>query len=260
MKHWLKSHPSVIFLSAILVTFAVLLIVNETSLFKKQKMYTFETAYAKQLEGGILHTESSDKGFVKASPEKVKEQMAVKRRDSDMMYMDLSKTVNMSEEEVNEMLKGKGILEGRGKTFLEAQKRHNVNVIYLVSHAQLETGQGRSELAKGVKKGKQTYYNFFGVGAFDSHAVKTGTSYAVKAKWTSPDKAIVGGAAFVKQQYFDNEQLSLYQMRWNPQAPGTNQYASDIDWASKIAKQMEYYYKEYGIKKDRIYKNHYAKK
>ncbi|UXR73644.1 N-acetylglucosaminidase [Staphylococcus sp. IVB6238] len=258
MKHWLKSHPSVIFLIVILAVFVGLLIVNETSLFKQHKMYTFEEAYDRQLQDGILHTKSSESGFVEASEKEVKEEMAIKRSDSDIMYMDLSKTVNLSEEEVNDMLKGKGILEG--KVFLEAQERHHVNVIYLISHAQLETGQGKSELAKGIKKGKQRYYNFFGVGAFDSNAVKTGTSYAVKAKWTSPDKSIVGGAAFVRQQYFENGQLSLYQMRWNPQEPGTNQYASDIDWASKIAEQMEHYYQEYGIKQDRVRKHHYAKK
>ncbi len=33
---------------------------------------------------------------------------------------------------------------------------------------------GKSELAKGIKDGKKRYYNFFGIGAFDSSAVGSG--------------------------------------------------------------------------------------
>ena len=43
-------------------------------------------------------------------------------------------------------------------------------------------------------------------------------------------------------------------MRWNPQNPGTNQYASDIDWDDNIAQLMARYYDKYGIKKDHIHK------
>ncbi len=59
------------------------------------------------------------------------------------------------------MLKGKGF-KNRGKVFLEAQEKYEVNVIYL-SHALVETGNGKSELAKGIKDGKKRYYNFFGI-------------------------------------------------------------------------------------------------
>ncbi|MCS4486041.1 N-acetylglucosaminidase [Staphylococcus americanisciuri] len=259
MKQWLKSHPSAFFVCVILLVFVGLLIVNETSIFRNHKVYTFEEAYEQQLQNGVLHTKSGEAGFVEATHEDIKHSMKIKHTDSDLMYMDLSEPVNMSEAEVNEMLKGSGILEGQGKVFLEAQKRYEVNVIYLVSHAQLETGQGQSELAQGIQKGNQRYYNFFGIGAFDRDAIKTGTSYAMKAKWTSPEKAIMGGAEFVRQQYFENGQLTLYQMRWNPQAPGTHQYASDVDWATRIAQQMAHYYKSYGIKKERVLKDYYVK-
>ena len=67
----------------------------------------------------------------------------------------------------------------------------------------------------------------------------------------------MGGASFVRKEYFDKEQLSLYQMRWNPKNPGQHQYASDIDWDTKIASVMDHYYQKYGIKKDHIRKNYY---
>ena len=49
----------------------------------------------------------------------------------------------------------------------------------------------------------------------------------------------MGGAAFIRHQYFENEQITLYQMRWNPKNPGSHQYASDIEWADKIADNMK---------------------
>ena len=30
----------------------------------------------------------------------------------------------------------------------------------------------------------------------------------------------MGGAAFIRHQYFENEQITLYQMRWNPKIQG----------------------------------------
>ncbi|QHW37701.1 autolysin [Staphylococcus ursi] len=257
MKRSRQIKPLKVIIFLLIVLFTILFLVNETSFFKNDKTHTFDEAVAMQTHGEALHTKSQDNRFVSASQIEVKRAMQINRDDSDLMYMDLSEHVEMSEAEVNAMLKGKGILEGRGKTFLAAQDQYEVNVIYLVSHALLETADGHSELAKGIRSGKQHYYNFFGIGAFDSNAIKTGTSYAQQADWDSPDKAIMGGAKFIRAQYFEQGQLSLYQMRWNPQSPATHQYASDIDWPSKIAQRMEKYYKTYGIKKDDIRKDLY---
>ena len=46
-------------------------------------------------------------------------------------------------------------------------------------------------------------------------------------------------------------------MRWNPQNPGQHQYASDIEWADKIADNMKKDYERLGIKKDKIRRNYY---
>jgi len=171
--------------------------------------------------------------------------------------MDISEKVPMSKKEVNTILKDKGILEPQGHTFIKAQDKYEVNIIYLISHALVETGNGTSELAKGIKEGQQHYYNIFGIGAFDENAVHTGKSYAKQEKWTSPEKAIIGGASFVRYHYFKNNQLTLYQMRWNPQNPGQHQYASDINWVDNIADIMKKYYEGYGIKKEKIRKKYY---
>ena len=43
--------------------------------------------------------------------------MTISHKDNDMKYMDITEKVPMSESEVNQLLKGKGILENRGKFF-----------------------------------------------------------------------------------------------------------------------------------------------
>ena len=61
--------------------------------------------------------------------------------------------------------------------FLKAAKDKHVNEVYLISHALLETGAVKSELANGVEiDGKNT--NFYGVGALDKDPIKTGAEYA----------------------------------------------------------------------------------
>ncbi|MBI5974595.1 N-acetylglucosaminidase [Staphylococcus canis] len=257
MMRWIKEKPMRTIIIAILAIFFVLFIINETSLFKNDIHYTFDEAVGKQTSNGILHTQEDNGRFLEASRENVAEAMKIKHSDSDLMYMDISEPVRMSKEEVNTMLKGNGILEGHGQDFLDAQDQYDVNVIYLVSHAQVETGKGQSELANGIEQGKKRYFNFFGIGAFDRDAIETGSSYAQQAEWTTPEKAIEGGAKFIRTHYFENGQITLYQMRWNPKEPGTHQYASDIDWARNIAQQMAEYYDKYGIKKDDIRKNFY---
>src|SRR5699024_4313546 len=61
-------------------------------------------------------------------------------------FLDLSRPSGASATLLNNYLSGKGILAGKGKTFLEASITHGVNDIYLLSHALLETGYGTSQL------------------------------------------------------------------------------------------------------------------
>src|SRR5699024_927806 len=241
----------------IIAIFAILLIINETHLFDNQKTHTFEEALDKQVGEGTLNMTEKNGQFVKASKKDVKNAMDVNSDKDDLNHMDISEEVSMSEQELNEILKDKGILKNKGEAFLNAQDKYEVNVLYLVSHALVETGNGKSELAKGIEDEGKLYYNFYGIGAFDENAVHTGSSFAKKQSWTSPEKAIMGGAKFIRHNYFEKKQLSLYEMRWNPESPGEHQYASDIDWDENIAIIMQRYYDKLGIKKDHIYKDYY---
>lgn len=158
-------------------------------------------------------------------------------------FLKLTYTDGITADDLNNVLAGKGILEGKGQAFLDAAKKNNINAAYLVSHAILETGNGKSLLANGGAKdssGKYLYdvpvYNFFGIGAIDENANYYGTKTAYDNKWISPEAAIEGGAEWISPRYINNtdtNQNTLYKMRWNLSKPGEHQYATDISWAYK---------------------------
>src|SRR5699024_4594096 len=140
----------------------------------------------------------------------------------------------------------------------------------LISHATLETGNGSSELANGIEVGKnksgklvlvtksnrgsltdiKKVYNMYGIGAYDNCAKECGPKRAYEEGWTTPDKAITGGAKFI-DNYINRGQNTLYKMRWDPAAMESTgaygkQYATDIGWASKQINTMYNLYQSIG--------------
>jgi beta-N-acetylglucosaminidase/uncharacterized protein YraI len=166
-------------------------------------------------------------------------------------FLSLSHTAGLDAKEINEkVLKGMGSLEGTAEAFIEAGKKYNINEIYLISHALLETGNGASDLATGYPvsevdgeevEEKKTY-NMYGIGAVDSCPLKCGSEHAYKEEWFTPEAAIIGGAKFVRENYIDRGQDTLYKMRWNPDNPGDHQYATHVSWAVNQTRRMQNIY------------------
>ncbi len=157
-------------------------------------------------------------------------------------FLDLSHYNGVSEEALNAYLEDKGILRGQAAAFIEAAQTYNISEIYLVAHACLETGNGTSQLSTGVEVNGQTVYNMYGIAAYDNSALASGSQKAYKEGWTSPEAAIIGGAAWISEYYInaaDGRQNTLYKMRWNPDNPGEHMYATDIGWAVKQAVIIE---------------------
>ncbi|MBL3642685.1 SH3 domain-containing protein [Bacillus sp. RHFB] len=189
-----------------------------------------------------------NKTWVSASPEDIKYNLNPNNFVNDpvhsFQFVKLSQVTNMNVSEVNNrILSGKGILQGKAATFTAAGEKYGVNEIYLISHALLETGNGTSPLANGVKVNGKTVYNMYGVGAFDGTALSSGAQYAYNAGWFTPEAAIIGGAEFIAKGYISAGQDTLYKMRWNPTAAekygyASHQYATDIGWATKQVKQI----------------------
>ncbi|MGO0147013.1 glucosaminidase domain-containing protein [Mammaliicoccus sciuri] len=157
--------------------------------------------------------------------------------------LDLGKYQGIAVSKLNELLKGKGTLSGQGKAFAEAGKKYRMNEIYLIAHAILETGNGSSYFASG----NSGYFNMYGIGAFDSNP-NNAISFARNQGWNTASKAIIGGARFIRQDYIDIGQNTLYRMRWNPKKPATHQYATDIKWCQHQATTIKQYYTKIGLK------------
>ncbi|UXV43133.1 glucosaminidase domain-containing protein [Staphylococcus simulans] len=222
--------------------------------------YSFDQAVAKQMNlpwspkvqhvPGQWDDASEDEVRTAMDPRTITEDATQKYQ-----FLRLDKAQALSASSVNKLLEGKGILEGKGAAFTQAAKTYDINEIYLISHALLETGNGTSALANGgyvnsankvVTNEPKKYYNMFGIGAIDTDAVRGGFKTAAHYGWDTVEKAIIGGAKFITSDYLDRGQNTLYRMRWNPSEPATHQYATDINWASHNATRMKQMYDKIG--------------
>jgi beta-N-acetylglucosaminidase len=165
----------------------------------------------------------------------------------------------------------KGIFHGRGQAFVDAAKKYGINEVYFLAHAILESAWGTSNFAKGNyydghKLGdgktypKGTYYNFWGIGAYDSNP-NYAIDYAVMHGWSSPEKAIDGSAQWIASNYIygDYPQPTVYAMRWdyarsNAQGQrGWHQYATSLTWQNSIPRIMNDCYNHAGVSPNLYY-------
>lgn len=201
-------------------------------------------------------------GWYNALPSDVKEELNtnINMNSSDaFQFLVLSQTAGINESDLAKLLKDKGALSGQEEAFINAGKQFGINEIYLVSHALLETGNGTSDLAKGIlvdtvagkKVEPKVVYNMFGYNAKDSCVKTCGSEFAYNQGWTSPEKAILGGAELIAKDWIYHtkyKQDTLYEMRWNPKGIELNgyashQYATDIGWATKQSSRIAELYK-----------------
>ena len=183
------------------------------------------------------------------------------------MFMNLrykAGDLNITAEELNAILVNMGVLENKGQAFLTAAETFGVNPFYLISHAILETGRGTSTLARGqyvtdtyAKFGDASsiipggipeedrtklVYNVFGIGAWDVNANLWGAQKAYTEKWFSVDEAILGGAKWISTGYINranNNQNTLFKMRFNFPENMEHEYATDLGWAQKQAGRIK---------------------
>ena len=156
-------------------------------------------------------------------------------------------------------------LRNTGQAFIDAAKTYNVNEVYLLAHAILESAWGTSMLARGVVSNYEGYYNFFGIGAYDKDPNNGGAAMAKICGWDTPYAAIMGAAQWISNGvstadgsfygcYLNSEwsQNTLYKMRWNVAQAAANgnvwkQYATARTWAVGIAELMDEIYYSCGL-------------
>lgn len=105
--------------------------------------------------------------------------------------------------------------------FVEAGKTSLVNPIYLASLSRQEVGNG-SEPGAAINGSYNGMYNFYNIGANSGeNPVINGLNYAsgedaVSLRpWDTPNKAIVGGAIWIYNQYVKPGQVTSYFKKYN---------------------------------------------
>lgn len=132
----------------------------------------------------------------------------------------------LTAEQINEWIAQKNSgspFNGNGQVFVDAANATGLDPRYIVAHAALESGWGTSRICKEKN-------NYFGIGAFDSSPYSSAYSFN-----SGLAAGIIEGVKWIKTNYYDRGQRSLYKMRHND---GTHQYATDPEWDIKIAKIM----------------------
>jgi len=145
--------------------------------------------------------------------------------ENPFLYRDLRKPTNYTAEELNKVYSLMNIqgsrLAGKGEVFKEAEKRYQVNALYLMAHSALESAWGRSQIANDKN-------NFFGIAAYDT------TPYDSAKSFDNVDKGILGAAKWIRENYIDEGRTHL-----GNKSSGMNVlYASDPYWGEKIASIM----------------------
>jgi len=167
------------------------------------------------------------------------------------------------------------VLLNHGDAILAACRNNNINPLYFVAHTILESGHGTSTLASGVDviagtykdvynrivtvTSSDTYYNLFGIHAYDGSAVSNGSQYAGSKGWSTVDLAINGAANWISINYVNGQsytQDTLYKMKWDPfatdkvhngvlKSDGSSywvwEYATDSYWPDSIANIINRY-------------------
>ena len=219
---------------------------NKPRVVVEKSKYTFQQALNAQMAHGKPQ-KSYSWGWGNASRSQTSKYMNPNTiwNSSTQRYqmLDLGKYQGIPVSKLNKILKGKGTLSGQGKAFADGCKKYNVNEIYLIAHAFLESGYGRSNFASG----RYGIYNYFGIAAYDNNP-NASIAYAKRQGWTSPRNGIIGGAKFVRKQFFNQGKNTLYRMRWNPKNPGYMQYATAIEWCNFQATTINSLYKKVGLK------------
>ncbi len=120
--------------------------------------------------------------------------------------------------------------------FTEAGQSAGISPYFITARAQLESGNGTSKLALGTITGCEGYYNFYGINAINTNP-SAGGEFAKENNWNTKRKAVIEGAAWVKNQYIGCMQYSAYFMKYSFIPTRLwHQYMTDIAAPSKDAK------------------------
>ena len=135
--------------------------------------------------------------------------------------------------------------------FVSAGAAYNVSPVFLASRARQETGSGGNAV-NGTKILGKAVYNPFNIGAFGgTDPLYNGLVYAYSKGWTTPAKAVSGGAEELAKNYINKGQYTVYYQRFNVRngagKNGSHQYMTNIMAPFGEAQSTKNSYSKYGI-------------
>lgn len=198
-----------------------------------------------------------EKGWYKANSKVVAYYMDPRNflnEDSIYMFEDLSYKPNyQTVAVVSEILKSTKLPSYgfSAELFTNAGAATNVSPVFLASRARQENGNGGDAVNGTAVLGK-TVYNPFNIGAFGgTNPLYNGLIYAYGKGWTTPAKAVEGGAAELAENYIYSGQYTCYYQRFNVKngaaKVGTHQYMTNIMAPYSEALSTKTSYNKYGI-------------
>ena len=132
------------------------------------------------------------------------------------------------------------------KSLIEAGKKANIDPYFLASRLIQEQGKKGTTLSKGYQYDENTIvYNPFNIGAkgnSSTEIIENAAQYAYQQEWNSLGKAIIGGVEYVKEDYINKGQNTLYLQKFDvvneDKSLYKNQYMQNLMAPQSEAKNM----------------------
>lgn len=167
----------------------------------------------------------------KSSQKTLKSKHWSKMSDSEMreVYGNYTKDITTmytgTAEQLNKYLKGKGVLEGKGQAFIDAQNKYGISAIALIAICMNESAKGTSKLAKNKN-------NVGGVRISGSNEFRN---------FDSVEACIDYMASFLKSGYVNQSLTKLYQVnaKYCPASDPTDKTGNNNRWAKAVDMYMD---------------------
>lgn len=183
-----------------------------------------------------------------------------KRQKEEVVESILSNTFMKNSYSVTDKITGNKVTGTYVDAFMDAGKINNVSPYFLSIRSKQELGTSGSGASSGTYSGYEGYYNFFNIGAYDSstgQAIANGLKYASSGStynrpWTTPYKAIVGGAQYIASSYIAKGQNTVHFQKFNVVYSPlySHQYMTNVQAPTSEAKSTFKSYTNMGIAKD----------
>lgn len=198
------------------------------------------------LESGsvAMVTEEMAKQLDQARKEKALEEQKRRERETITVssevnsiteYTNLSAMRNINVAQMNQIIdywdakSGGTPFKGKGQVFIDASKASGLDPVYILAHAATESGWGKEHMS----------HNYFGIGAYD-----TNPENAHNYGKSDISEGIIQGAKWIKTNFYDLGQSSLYEMNY-PSNPSISYHiysTSGYEWINQILNIMQISY------------------